>query len=125
MKNLTSSDRKSLIRLAASLPKGSEERRAILAGLNKKGKLKLVPNQPPTWMEGVKKSYTVLREGERIGEIVYIDKFERSGMHYTDGFDRVREWRAFEGTRPFQKKAPLNPFRRRKDALEYFDKVGL
>ena len=35
MKNLTASDRSALIRLAASLPKGSEERRAILAGLVK------------------------------------------------------------------------------------------
>ena len=34
MKNLTASDRKSLIRLTSALPKGSEERRAILAGLN-------------------------------------------------------------------------------------------
>ena len=34
-RNLTASDRKSLIRLASSLPKGSEERRAILAGLAK------------------------------------------------------------------------------------------
>lgn len=34
--NLTASDRKALIRLASSLPKGSEERRAILAGLGSK-----------------------------------------------------------------------------------------
>ena len=34
-RNLTSSDRKSLIRLASSLPKGSPERGAILAGLQK------------------------------------------------------------------------------------------
>ena len=33
MKSLTASDRKSLIRLAASLPKGDKSRRAILAGL--------------------------------------------------------------------------------------------
>jgi len=33
--NLTASDRSSLIRLASSLPKGSDERRAILAGLTK------------------------------------------------------------------------------------------
>ena len=33
MKTLTASDCKSLIRLASSLPKGSEDRRAILAGL--------------------------------------------------------------------------------------------
>ncbi len=32
-RTITASDRKSLIRLAASLPKGSEERRAVLAGL--------------------------------------------------------------------------------------------
>lgn len=36
MKNLTASDRKSLVKLAASLPKGSPERKAILASLNKK-----------------------------------------------------------------------------------------
>ena len=35
MKSLTASDRKSLIRLASSLPKGDKSRRAILAGLNK------------------------------------------------------------------------------------------
>ena len=33
--SLTSSDRKSLIRLASSLPVGSDERKAILTGLNK------------------------------------------------------------------------------------------
>jgi hypothetical protein len=36
MKSITASDRKSLIRLAASLPKGDENRRAILAGLRNK-----------------------------------------------------------------------------------------
>lgn len=35
MKNLTASDRKSLIRLAASLPKGDKHRCEILAGLKK------------------------------------------------------------------------------------------
>ena len=35
MKTLTASDRKSLIRLAASLPKGDKSRRAILSGLKK------------------------------------------------------------------------------------------
>lgn len=34
----TASDRTALIRLAASLPKGSEERRALLADLNKKAR---------------------------------------------------------------------------------------
>ena len=34
-RNLTASDRKSLIRLASTLPAGSEERKAILAGLEK------------------------------------------------------------------------------------------
>ena len=32
--NLTATDRSALIRLASTLPKGSEERKAILAGLN-------------------------------------------------------------------------------------------
>ena len=36
MHRLTASDRSALIRLAASLPKGSNERRAILAGLSKR-----------------------------------------------------------------------------------------
>ena len=35
--NLTATDRKALIRLASSLPKGSEERQVILAGLKKSG----------------------------------------------------------------------------------------
>ena len=35
MKNITATDRKALIRLASSLPKGSEERKTILAGLSK------------------------------------------------------------------------------------------
>ena len=33
MKTLTAADQTSLVRLASSLPKGSDERRAILAGL--------------------------------------------------------------------------------------------
>lgn len=35
MKNLTASDRSALIRLAASLPKGDQSRRTILAGLSR------------------------------------------------------------------------------------------
>ena len=37
MKKLTASDRSSLIKLASSLEKGSDERRAILAGLKQAG----------------------------------------------------------------------------------------
>ena len=37
-KTLTGSDRKKLIRLASTLPKGSEERRTILSGLKKTAK---------------------------------------------------------------------------------------
>jgi hypothetical protein len=36
-RHLTASDRTHLIKLASELPKGSEERRAILSGLSKKG----------------------------------------------------------------------------------------
>ncbi len=39
-RKLTASDRKTLIRLASTLPKGSEERRAILAGLSRKASRK-------------------------------------------------------------------------------------
>jgi hypothetical protein len=39
---LTASDRKALVRLAGTLPKGSEERRAILAGLKKAGQSPLL-----------------------------------------------------------------------------------
>ena len=35
MKRLSSTDRKALIRLASSLPKGSEERKVLLGGLEK------------------------------------------------------------------------------------------
>jgi hypothetical protein len=37
-KTLTASDRKSLIRLASTMPVGSDERKAILAGLSKTAK---------------------------------------------------------------------------------------
>lgn len=37
MKNLTASNRRSLIRLASTLPVGSDERKAILAGLSEHG----------------------------------------------------------------------------------------
>jgi hypothetical protein len=37
MKSLTASDRAALLRLASSLPKGSEERRTILASLREAG----------------------------------------------------------------------------------------
>lgn len=40
--NLTASDRSALVRLASSLPKGSEERKAILVGLKK---AKLIPER--------------------------------------------------------------------------------
>jgi len=42
MKNLTASDKKTLIRLASSLPKGDKSRRAILAGLSKVAAKKVV-----------------------------------------------------------------------------------
>ena len=46
-KNLTASDRKSLIRLASALPAGSPERRAILAGLQKAPVAKSAANATP------------------------------------------------------------------------------
>lgn len=70
MKSLTAADRKSLIRLAASLPEGSKQRRAILSSLNKKtaaGKttveMKLVFDHPPEYLVEMWNDYAD-REGE-------------------------------------------------------------
>jgi len=52
MKTLTASDRKNLIRLASSLPKGDKQRRAILAGL--KVSRDLTPEGRAAWEEGYK-----------------------------------------------------------------------
>ena len=54
MKTLTASDRKSLIRLAASLPKGDEQRRAILAGLKKVSlrREEITPEGREAWENG-------------------------------------------------------------------------
>ena len=44
-RNLTAQDRSSLVKLASSLPKGSPERKAILAGLGKVGSSVMLPPQ--------------------------------------------------------------------------------
>ena len=49
---LTASDRKTLIRLASTLPKGSDERKAILAGLSKSAKTYTIMfTVPSNWDE--------------------------------------------------------------------------
>ena len=49
MKTLTASDRSALIRLASELPKGSEERKAILAGLSRLNKKPLAKQKE--WLQ--------------------------------------------------------------------------
>jgi len=63
MKVLTASDRKNLIRLAASLPKGSADRRAILAGLQKTSEKWI---QKAIKRPGRVRDYLGVKEGETI-----------------------------------------------------------
>jgi len=86
-------------------------------------KPKLVPTEGPSW-EGITKAWTVVVDGERIGEIAKIDKMEREGRHYSDGFVRIRGWQAYTKNRimpnkTFAKRAPLGPFRTKKEALDW------
>lgn len=52
MKTLTASDRSALIRLAASFPKGSSERKVILAELSREADFSAQPEFPPTKVTG-------------------------------------------------------------------------
>jgi len=49
---------------------------------------------------------------------------EREGRHYSDGFVRIRGWQAYTKNRimpnkTFAKRAPLGPFRTKKEALDW------
>tara|TARA_B100001094_G_scaffold258136_1_gene257859 strand:+ start:5939 stop:6361 length:423 start_codon:yes stop_codon:yes gene_type:complete len=61
MKTITASDRKSLIRLAATLPKGSPERRVVLAGLSKSA----YGGRGPVWTEALERRWNDLHDIER------------------------------------------------------------
>ena len=82
-------------------------------------KPKMVPAQAPIYLPEIKKGYTVLVAGERIGEIAKIDHIVRDGGHYTDGSARVKGWQAYTGRSPFAKRSPFARFRTKKEALEW------
>ena len=88
------------------------------------GKPKLVPTETPPFDRAIKKGWTVMVNGERIGEIAKIDKMVRDGGHYSDGSSRVRGWQAYTmipqlPNRQFAKRAPVERFRTKKEALDW------
>lgn len=82
-------------------------------------KPKFVPTNPPPFDRSIKKAWTVMVTGERIGEIAKIDMMVRDGRHYTDGSARVRGWQAYTGNRPFAKRSMFESFRTKKEALDW------
>ena len=60
MKSLTAADRKNLIRLAASLPKGDKQRLAILAGLKEAGRDPLSSRDAETIDQKAKKRWSMV-----------------------------------------------------------------
>ena len=88
------------------------------------GKPKLVPTDTPPFDRAIKKGWTVMVDGERIGEIAKIDKMVRDGGHYSDGSARVKGWQAYTilphlPNKPFAKRAPVERFRTKKEALDW------
>lgn len=83
------------------------------------GKPKLVPAQPPSYNSDIKKAWTVMINGVRIGELTKIDKMERDGGHYTSGYARVRGWECYAGKTPFSFGSRSRVFRKKSDALEW------
>ena len=98
-------DRKALIRLASSLPKGSEERKAILTGLQKQGadlndpvvKLRNIGLKPDVVFEvDLREDYfdedlTAARKGDKEA----IERFRKLGVDWTDEWPSP-SWRDLE-----------------------------
>ena len=80
---------------------------------------KLVHALPPVWLPEIKKAWTVLIDGERIGEIAKIDHVVRDGGHYSDGSARVKGWQAYTGRSAFAKRGAIGRFRTKKEALDW------
>tara|TARA_Y100000592_G_scaffold89687_1_gene147241 strand:+ start:392 stop:697 length:306 start_codon:yes stop_codon:yes gene_type:complete len=93
--------------------------REYIGRLILESKPKLVPTDTPPFDRAIKKGWTVMVDGERIGEISKIEKMVRDGGHYTDGFARVRGWQAYTGNRPFAKRSPFESFRTKKEAVDW------
>lgn len=94
MKNLTATDRKSLIRLASSLPAGDKSRRAIIAGLDKVAAKRIVLEglDPATHKEiakAFKKVYRDVKDSQfgysEAKATVSPDKFEEFEQDEYDG----------------------------------------
>jgi len=88
MKSLTAADRKSLVRLASSLPKGDKSRRAILAGLSKVAAKKVVlegldPRTHKEILDAVGEVKQVLKGSSRFRAYIEIRE-EASPTRYTE-----------------------------------------
>ncbi len=88
-RNITASDRKSLIRLASTMPKGSPERKAILAGLSRSARMAWSSDSGPEWFRAFLKGYAKWGGGRVRGKTV-IDFSDNVGKA-TSRFD-FREW---------------------------------
>jgi len=98
--------------------------RETIRNLLLESKPKLVPTEGPRYDDSIKKAWTVLVDGERIGEIAKIDMMVRDGGHYSSGSARVRGWQAYTKNRimpdkTFAKRAPVERFRTKKEALDW------
>ena len=93
--------------------------RSTIRRLIVEGKPKLVPTEPPSYSSAIKKAWTVMVDGERIGELTKIDKMERDGRDYTSGFARVRGWECYAGKTPFGFGSRSRVFRKKAEALDW------
>jgi hypothetical protein len=99
-KSLTASDRSSLIKLAHSMEKGSEERKAILAGLKK------VAQETAWWAPGKRRGFGVVFGKDRgswwvqVGEAEpgygitdpQVDKFRLEGERCSTSWRSTPRW---------------------------------
>ena len=91
MKNLTASDRKNLIRLASELPKGSDERRALLSGLKISGE----EGEDTSSSSGGGVSGLYLEFMEEVGD-------EKRKNPDTDQEAKIRNWKGEKGKKIIQ-----------------------
>lgn len=107
--NLTASDRKALIRLASSLPKGTEERRTILKAVGRMAaarlpepygqkfdsvvrSLNMKPSRKHPGMEGADGDYLIRPKGKNRFEVI-ISAFP----HWIETSDEANDWRESNG----------------------------
>lgn len=111
MRKLTASDRSALIRLAASLPKGSEERRAILSALSDRPPYKspqghlrravnmLMAGMPNGAVEEMTKALALIPRNDPLRKALepYVVKFSRPGLNPSEvkDFENLVKGHAF------------------------------